>query len=326
MREMLSVIVPTYNRLHLLRGALDSLMEQDVKSDMAYQIVVVDNGSTDGTRDFVKDLARTAPVPVCYLVEPIQGYPHALNRGVKEASGEWIALFDDDQLAQPNWLAELLYVARTKDAAIVGGSIKLQFEGDDTIKLGATCRSILGEKPLSGRPAKCVGNAIPSGGNVLINRVVFDSVGLFDEQLTSGGCDSELILRARNTGLSVWVAPAAVVSHRISRLRVSRQYLRWVSLRWGRNFAVFDLKMRGRAWMLCLSFARVIQAVCLTFPRFVLAAAADDGIRSLDCQLIFWRTLAYVRSTAYSVCPLVFPQEEFFSRLDFRKGRDLERE
>jgi len=84
---LVSVVVPTYNRHEMLRNALRSLVLQETDDDFSYEVVVIDNGSTEPTRAVVEEIAASSSVAVRYVREEVPGYPEALNRGVKEARG-----------------------------------------------------------------------------------------------------------------------------------------------------------------------------------------------------------------------------------------------
>ena len=98
---LISIIVPTYNRYDMLRGALESLIHQETEGELSYELIVVDNASTDDTKALVEDVAAEAPVRVRYLYEETPGPGAARNCGLAHAQGEWIAFFDDDDVPAP---------------------------------------------------------------------------------------------------------------------------------------------------------------------------------------------------------------------------------
>lgn len=111
-----SVIVIVLNGERNIDNCIKSLIKQTYPSDF-YEIIVVDNGSSDST----VDRAKKFPVRIAY--EPIQGIPMARNHGIKLAQGSIIAFTDSDCIADPNWLKRLIAPYRNPEIGIVGGSI-----------------------------------------------------------------------------------------------------------------------------------------------------------------------------------------------------------
>src|SRR5271169_5851600 len=102
----ISVVLGTYNRGDNLRLTLETFLSL-VFQDLNWELLVVDNNSTDSTREVVENFARTAAFPVRYIFEKIQGRSAALNAGIAEAKGEIIVFTDDDVLLHPDWLSNL---------------------------------------------------------------------------------------------------------------------------------------------------------------------------------------------------------------------------
>jgi glycosyltransferase involved in cell wall biosynthesis len=103
-----SVVVPTYNRQAILSRTLDSLLRQKTES-VEYEVIVVDNNSSDGTRALVETYVRQSP-QVKYLLETRRGVSHARNTGIAAARAPIIAFIDDDVEAGPTWIATLKQV------------------------------------------------------------------------------------------------------------------------------------------------------------------------------------------------------------------------
>ena len=120
---LLSVVVCTYNRSKQLERALASLIDQTLALQ-DYEIIVVNNASTDGTRDVAVKLAQAAP-NLRYVYEPELGLSNARNSGVREARGEIVAFMDDDAAADKAWLAHVAEVFRRGDTRLgcVGGKV-----------------------------------------------------------------------------------------------------------------------------------------------------------------------------------------------------------
>lgn len=100
-----SVVVPTYNRDHLVCAALDSVQAQSFRS---LEIIVIDDGSTDDTEARVRAWAETATLPVLYERQPNAGGNAARNRGIDRARGHFVAFLDSDDLWHPNKIARQL--------------------------------------------------------------------------------------------------------------------------------------------------------------------------------------------------------------------------
>lgn len=89
----ISVIVATYNRVEQLGKTLASLLRQETLGGFSFEIVVIDNASTDGTSRLLAEMAQDTIVPLRFVLEPTKGVAHARNRGIQEATGQWLAFF-----------------------------------------------------------------------------------------------------------------------------------------------------------------------------------------------------------------------------------------
>lgn len=178
-----TVIIPTYNRLHFLKEAVASVFGQTYTN---FELIVVDDGSTDGTRDFVAGLAN----PVRYVRQENAGPSSARNRGFVEARGEFITFLDSDDLWQPTKLAAQIALMRNEPEATVCYTDEIWIRRGKRINQGKRHRKYGGWIF-----EKCVPLCIVSPSSVLMRRAFFEEVGLFDEHLPA--CeDYDLWLRA----------------------------------------------------------------------------------------------------------------------------------
>lgn len=323
-KDLLSVVICSYNRADSLRTAARTVIAQEAGPDFDYELVVIDDHSTDHTRALVEELARDNARVRYALNNVAKGIAGARNSGVHAARGNWVVFFDDDQLADPGWLRELIAVARAHDAKIVGGGRRLDLDAATLQRMGPVVRSLLGENLYEGPPVLMQGKELPTTGNLLISKEVFERVGDFDISLTlNSGEDAELIGRARAAGFGVWTAPKAVVAHMIPEYRTREAYFLWVSRRWGVQFAQIDVKRRGRVVGLALATARAAQAIALRWPQFFRAKWRGDAAAVMDMRCYLWRTEAYVRKAIYLAWPAMFPQHRFLDYLEFRNERQL---
>ncbi len=111
----ISAVVCTRNRVQSLRHALRSLAQQSLASDH-FEIIAVDNHSTDGTAAWVREIATSVP-NIRYMFEPSLGLNHARNAGWRAANSEFVAFVDDDAVADRHWLNVLL--AKFKAQSVV---------------------------------------------------------------------------------------------------------------------------------------------------------------------------------------------------------------
>jgi|SRR5271157_1308883 len=307
----------------MLHRALRSLVGQETDGSFSYEILVIDDASTDDTRSRVREVSLCSETPIRYSLGEGKGIACARNKGLKESFSEWVAFFDDDQLAEPAWLEELLACAREAKAECVGGRRLLDLSEDELTRLSPTCRNILGEVDLGKKQRKCWRKEYPAAGNILLRRKIFDAVGGFDESFGRGGEDTELAQRMRRVGIIAWYAPAAVAWHMIPTYRLRAEYLVWASQRAGDNFAYRDYLEWGlfRTTLACT--ARIGQAILITMPILIWGWLKADDTRLLGQKCLLWRTAGYAVHTLHLLMPRLFNPERFFGRLEFRKERRI---
>jgi glycosyltransferase involved in cell wall biosynthesis len=220
-----SVVVPTYNRRASLRRLLASL-DQQTLDPKSFEVVIVDNNSSDGTRDTVRDFARGR-----YVNEPAQGAAHARNRGIRETSSPLIAFIDDDVEADSAWLEEIVRGFADSSAAAVGGRTEPVWETPRPEwwlpEYDKVFARNWGDTP---RPV----TEFPFfySLNFAVRRETLVAVGDFDPRLgpKAGehvvGEDADLCRRIHQSGRMLRYLPRAVVRHHVSEDRLSPAFLR----------------------------------------------------------------------------------------------------
>ena len=106
---LVSVIIPSFNRLHTLKRAIDSVLAQIYKP---IEIIIVDDGSSDGTSEWVAQLTVPA-IPIRHIMQNNHGVSHARNRGIEIAMGQWIALLDSDDYWHKDKLSKQMQILTT---------------------------------------------------------------------------------------------------------------------------------------------------------------------------------------------------------------------
>ncbi len=227
MSPLVTVAILTYNRERFLKETLAALARQNYPIDQ-WELLVIDNNSTDNTRSVVESFSNARPSPR-YLLETKQGLDHGRNRAIAEARGQYIVLADDDILMEPTWLRELvspLVADAEHKIGVVGGEVVPVFP-DGLPPWMSDAHTPLDYRNDAGPlPA----HQLPMGANFAFPRWVFDRHGQFhtdlDRQGTKlfGGGDAEIIRRLRAAGLEVWFVPAAKVFHQIPSSRLTFGY------------------------------------------------------------------------------------------------------
>jgi glycosyltransferase involved in cell wall biosynthesis len=261
----ISIVVCTQNRAAMLRGALASLYDL-ITDDFAYETVVIDNGSTDETQQVIAAAAAKSRHPLRGAYEAEKGIVPARNRGIREAQGRWIAFFDDDQLADSRWLAELRRGTTLKKCRIVGGSVHLKFLQPCTRHLDPTVRMLLGEAKYDKQPVLYGGQLTPGCGNLMIERGVFDQVGAFRRTVSGRGEDTDLFSRIERAGIAGWYLPLAIVHHLTPPERLKVEYLLSLAHRMGEGIALRQFQHLGRGRFAALWLAKAARLAVAQAP------------------------------------------------------------
>lgn len=234
----ISVVIPVWNGADQIGTCLAALDRQTLSRD-AFEIIVVDNGSTDETVDVI-----AAWPGVALLKEARPGSYAARNTGIAAAKGRYIALTDADCIPEPQWLEAALEAARTTpDFGLIGGDVSLFRVSDADSR---TCESY--ERIFTLNQKDYLSNGVCVTANWLSPRQVILETGGFNSELKSGG-DFDMARRIGARGLAVIYAPGMVVQHPV-RGRVSeilKKKARVTGGHWTREKAeVSVLRMAGK--------------------------------------------------------------------------------
>lgn len=201
-----SVVVPVYNEASNLRELLPRLAEQSLESDR-YEVLIVDNGSTDGSVDVVRNHAGTLEerLTVIHERETRSSYA-ARNRGIEASQGSILAFTDADCRPSRNWLDNGMKVLTETGADLVAGEISMMLAGEPTVWGRLDSMTYLDQE-----------RYVREGGwgataNLFVRRECFEEYGLFDESLRSGG-DCEFGRRLAENSANIVFASAASVEH-----------------------------------------------------------------------------------------------------------------
>jgi len=229
---LVSVIVTALDARTLIKECLIALLRTDYPRERR-EILVVDNGSKDGTTEIIKQL------PVRYLWEGRRGVSYARNRGIEASKGDILAFTDPDCLASGTWLRELARGFEGEGVGGVAGEI-VPYPGKTPAERYAARRRSHSQVRSMNHPLR----PFAMTPNVAYRREVFQQIGLFDTRFAGGGWeDADLCWRFfSGTRFKLGYAPHAVVFHRY-RTTVREYFIQHV--RYGDGLARIYAKYRG---------------------------------------------------------------------------------
>jgi glycosyltransferase involved in cell wall biosynthesis len=215
-----SVILCTANRSENLRGTLASLAAVTVPAGTTAELVVVDNGSADGTAELLAS-SRLPNMTVRAVAEPRRGLSHARNRGVSEAKGAALLFIDDDVRPDPGWLVGIADPILAGRAEAVAGAVALAPQLERAWMTARHRAWLAATDSLDFADPR---NLI--GANMAIARSVFDRIPRFDTELGAGalgfGEESLFVLELIDAGYRIVGAPQARVEHHFEASRLLR--------------------------------------------------------------------------------------------------------
>ena len=169
----ISVVIPTYNRKKYIKRAIDSVIRQSYKS---FEIIVIDDGSTDGTYELIKQSYSSSQISL--KKQKNKGVSAARNKGVKLAKGDWIAFLDsDDEWFENKLELQVREIKKSKTFMIC-------HTNEIWIRNGIRVNQMKKHQKYGGFIfEKCLDMCRISPSSVMIHRGIFDEIGLFDEDL-----------------------------------------------------------------------------------------------------------------------------------------------
>ncbi len=311
----ISVVVPTYNRSESLRDTLEGLKIQSLDGvGPDFEVIVVDNHSTDRTREVVEEIRKDFGKPLHYVFEGRQGVAYARNAGVRKAKGEIIAFSDDDVIPDPNWLQSLWGCFLEERADLVGGKIELLWLSEQPSWLSDRLMVPLIAIDHGPKRFQVQANGIRFvTANLACRRSLFNRLGPFREDLGRrgktliGGEDFEWFDRVMKAGSRIFYEPEAKVLHKVWGEKVAEDYI----LRWFLNIGRTHGHMMDWKWHHAMTLLPVWcwkETLNAFFRQWVAGPFLKDKTKALEAktQELFYRGLVEERGS------------HWFSRL-FRK-------
>ena len=243
---LLSLIVCTRNR----GGRLDAFFEAmgRVRARSSWELVIVDNGSTDDTARRLAEFATSLATPVTIVTEPRPGLGRARNAGVRAAHGALLAFTDDDCYPAVDYIDRVVDAFAKSDRSFIGGRILLHDADDHPITIRTD------DRPIAIPPSSIVPSGLVQGANMAFRREVLDTIGGFDDALGPGtpfcNDDVDAVARASAAGFAGSYVPEPVVHHHHGRRDAGDIAALWRSYDHGRGAyyakCIFDLPLRWK--------------------------------------------------------------------------------
>jgi glycosyltransferase involved in cell wall biosynthesis len=306
-----TILICTYNRASLLGPTLDSVASLQCSPDLRWEVLVVDNNSSDGTKEVVEQRQSAFPVPLTYCFEERQGKSFALNTGFQHAAGAIIVYTDDDVRLPAGWLESAVRPLLTRcDVDYTGGPVRPIWERrpprwlEPFGNLGGTIA------------VKDHGNATfvfedrrktPLGVSLAVRRELIERVGGFRTDLgRTGGSllgqeQAEFFYRTRAAGARGLYVPDMVLEHHVPARRLTHNYFRrwwyWkgisqarVHRMHGRTELGVDLTHVRRVGGVPLFILRCFIADALAAVRALLAGRLSTAV---EREMMAWYAVGY---------------------------------
>ncbi len=239
-----TVVIPNLNGAGWLRDSIESVYAQTIQD---FELIVIDNASTDESLEIARSYVGRENYT---LIENDRntGFSYAVNQGIRLAKGEYVALFNNDAFAEPDWLENLIAAAEKDPRIFAVSSLMIRHyerdladdAGDYVTILGFACKRGDGMKANRYQKPGRVFSAC--GGAALYRKSILDEIGLFDENFFAYYEDVDISWRANSLGYKNVYCPAARCYHICGATTGAVRYNPFKSIQSGRNSILLPYK------------------------------------------------------------------------------------
>ena len=303
-----TILICTYNRAGYLAETLDSLAQISADPGFSWNVLVVDNNSSDRTREVVESRIASFPVPLRYLFEGRQGKSNALNTGMAASKASIIVFTDDDVQVAPGWLeAGVRPLLERADIDYTGGPVRPIWTGprpawlDETGNLGGTIAvKDHGPEPFVFEERL----KTPLGVNMAVRRRAIERVGGFRPDLGRNGKSllgqeqAEFFYRTRAAGVRGLYVPAMILDHVVPASRLTHSYFR----RWWYWKGVSHARVHRLHGMTELGIDIAAVPKVFGVPRFLYGNAIRDAAAAIGALLTGDSRRATERWLSFAYC------------------------
>lgn len=241
-----TVAICCYNAAEYLPKLFDQLVKQSCP--LSWEILVIDNNSTDNSETIINDFAKSSIVPIRMVKETQLGIPFARNRAISESwSSTFLAFIDSDELPDTNWLATAITSLQTQTADSVGGEIELDLSLRPAW-LSDSLLPFLGQVNYGNHPFPIQDRSTPIwSGNIAYRLSLFAGTPPFDTRYTrkgkgiGGGSDGILFRQLLASGAMMLYEPEMRIKHIIPKEKLTRRYFLKLHFIAGKKSGLYEL-------------------------------------------------------------------------------------
>lgn len=240
---LVSVVICSYNRADYIGAALDSLYQQTASKE-DFEVIVVDNNSSDGTDEVF--LAWRASNPLgnfTYTTETQQGASYARNTGARLAKGSWLCFMDDDAVATPDYIKNIIRHIKNQPLIVgFGGRIIPKYIPEEPKWMSYYVSSLVGNFDYAPTACAFENGKYPLESNMIVKKEVYDAIGGFNTAIPGvvgtlriGGEGKELFFRIMALGHTIYYDPTICVHHVVEVKKLTSEYMYRVASGIGRG-------------------------------------------------------------------------------------------
>ena len=254
---VLSIIICSYNRASYISDALDSLYTQTAGLD-CFEAIIVDNNSTDNTAEVFTQWRTAQPQGAfTYLTESQQGASFARNTGAAMAKGDWLCFMDDDAVATPNYVENILKHIETKPEAVgFGGRIIPKYVPAEPKWMSYYVSSLVGNFDYAPIACAFAPGKYPLESNMIVKKDIYEQIDGFNTNLPGvvgtlriGGEGKELFYKILSLGHTIYYDPAICVHHVVEVKKLTSEYMYRVASGIGRGEKTRTLSISKGAYI-----------------------------------------------------------------------------
>jgi glucosyl-dolichyl phosphate glucuronosyltransferase len=309
----LDVILPTYDRHELLKLTLDSLLAAEIPPGLSVFVTVVDNNSSDTTRETVETYLPKFCGRLQYVFEKKQGRSHALNAGINFTNGDLVGMVDDDEQVDRSWFRRINEMFSSGEVDFIGGPYVPRWACTPPSWLPPNLAGVIGVVDAGSQHAYGTSDAMLMGGNAVVSRPVLQKVGLYSTDLGRKGKraladeDTDMYVRLLSAGARGVYVPDLKIYHYIHPERMTKSYFRTWHFWRGVSSGFLDRRQPQPTPYL------------LGIPRHIFGRAARGSVRMLRRLAAFKKDPAEMLSDELKGWDLI----GFFYGKHFYKPSDI---